>query len=258
MKQRRFQLIASSIVLFAVVAACSLSPAASATAGSATGQPAGASGSGACTNAYFPDTSGTTWAYSSTGGSLGAYTYTRTITDAIATGFSTSEQYSTGTNATIKWNCQDGNLAALDDGSSSLSLSSSKFKFTSTSVTADGYDIPNNFETGTSWSEKVTASGVVQYGTKSLDAQIVSDVACSAAGTDSITVTAGKFDTVKATCTDSITVSEITLGTPVPATAPITVNITNWYAKGVGLVQSVRVNSLGGGQTIVLTQYKVQ
>jgi hypothetical protein len=36
------------------------------------------------------------------------------------------------------------------------------------------------------------------------------------------------------------------------------VSITNWYAKGVGLLKSVRVSSVGGTATIVLTQYKIQ
>jgi len=30
---------------------------------------------------------------------------------------------------------------------------------TSNSITADGYNIPNTFDTGTTWSEKVTVDG---------------------------------------------------------------------------------------------------
>jgi hypothetical protein len=228
MNSRRFQIIVSCLVLFAVIAACSLSPAGSttgSTAGTAgaTSQPVSAASSGGCGNAYFPVSVGTNWAYSSTGSTLGAYTYTWTVTDLGNGGFSTSDQYSTGVNAAIKWNCQNGNLAALDAGSTSLSVTntSSTFKMTSTSITADGYN-------------------------------------CSAAGTESVTVPAGTFDAVKATCNQTLQVSFLMQGTPTPAGAPDTVSITDWYAKGVGLVKSVRASSLSSTETIVLTQYKIQ
>jgi hypothetical protein len=72
-------------------------------------------------------------------------------------------------------------------------------------------------------------------------------------------VAAGKFDTVKASCTETIGVSELVKATPVPAGAPSNLDITNWYAKGVGLVKSVRVNNTTGNTTTVeLTQYKIQ
>jgi hypothetical protein len=265
MNPRRFQIIVSCLVLFVVVAACSLSPASSTTA-TATSQPAAtnppvsASTGAGCSNAYFPVSVGTNWAYASSGSTLGAYTYTWTVADVSNAGFTTNNQYSTGVSASIKWNCQNGNLAALDAGSTSLSVtnSSSTFKMTSNSITADGYNIPNTFDNGTTWSEKVTVDGTVQSGTHSVNSQIVSNVSCSATGTDSVTVPAGTFDTVKATCNQTLGVSFLQQGTPVPAGAPDTVSITDWYAKGVGLVKSVRASSLSGTETIVLTQYKVQ
>lgn len=265
MYARRFQLIVSCLILFAVVAACSLSPT-STTAGSsaapagATSQPVSGSSSGGCSNAYFPVSDGTNWAYSSTGSTLGAYTYTWTVADIGNAGFTTNDQYSTGVNAAIKWNCQNGNLAALDAGSTSLSVTntSSTFKMTSTSITADGYNIPNSFDNGTTWSEKVTVDGAVNSGTKSVNSQIVSDVNCSAAGSKSVTVPAGTFDAAKATCSQTLQVSFLMQGTPQPVGAPDTVSITDWYAKGVGLVKSVRASSLSGTETIVLTQYKIQ
>ncbi len=268
MKSNRFHLIISGILLFVVVAACSLSPASSTTgntvvppvsAATATSQPVSASGSGGCANTYFPVSTGTNWSYSSTGGALGAYTYTMTVADVSNNGFTTSEQSSlgTGTASIVKWKCKDGKLAALDAGSNSLSMSGSKFSMTSNSVTADGFNIPNTFDIGTTWSEKVTIRGTVQAGTRTMDSQIVSKVDCSAVGVDTITVPAGTFNTVKATCSQTVAVSALVQGTPMPAGAPVAVSITNWYAKGVGLVQSVR-STAGGAETITLTQYKVQ
>ena len=285
MSLRRLSLTISSILLIVVLFACAPSPT-SAPSGSTSSpatltentvvatqpvstttvaentavpptQPVNTAASGGCTNAYFPVTSGNNWSYSSSGNVLGAYTYTWTVTDVSDTGFTTSNQYSSGVNATIKWNCQNGNLAELDAGSNSLSMSTSKVKMTTDSVTGEGYNIPADFSTGATWSESVTANETVISGTKTINSQIVILTNCSAAGADSITTTAGTFNTVKATCNQTVTVSALLQGTPMPAT-PVMVSVTDWYAKGVGLVKSVRTSAASGTETIVLTQYKIQ
>ncbi len=265
MNLRHNHLIVSSILFIVILASCGQSPASVPSEGTgstaaATSQPVSASSSGGCTNAYFPVSSGTSWSYSSSGSPLGAYTYTWTITDSSNAGFTTSDQYSTGVNALIKWNCQNGNLAALDAGSNSLNMTTSKVTMNSNSITAEGYNVPANFDSGNTWSEKVTVNGTVTGSSaQTVTTQIVSQVNCSAVGPDTITVPAGKFDTVKATCSDTVAVSALLQGTAMPAGAPVTENITNWYAKGVGLVQSVRTGgTTTGTETIVLTQYKVQ
>ena len=268
MNSHRSHLIVASLLLILVVAACSFSstsnPAASTVAPAvATNPPASVAtatnppANGGCTNPFFPTSSGSAWTYSSQGGALGAYTFTRTVADVSDSGFTLNDQTSlaNGTSTSVKWNCQNGNLAALDAGSGSLNVSSSKYKITSTSITADGYNVPNTFAAGTTWSEKVTVMGTVQSGTHTLDSQIVSSLNCAVAGSESIKVPAGTFDTVKASCTDTVGVSELMQTTPIPAGAPITVDVTNWYAKGVGLVKSVRVNNTAGETTTIeLTQ----
>jgi hypothetical protein len=175
-------------------------------------------------------------------------------------GFTTSNQSSLGTGGTseIKWTCKDGKLAAFDAGSNSLSMATSKMKVTSTSINVDGYNVPNSFAVGTTWSEKVTINDTVQSGAKSVDSRIDSTVDCSAGGAESVTVPAGTFDAVKVTCTNTVAISELMQATAIPAGAPSTVDITDWYAKGVGLVKSVRISAAGGTDTSVLTQYKIQ
>ena len=221
-------------------------------------QAANAAVSGGCANTYFPVPSGANWAYSSTGGALGAFTYTWTVAAVSDTGFTTDIQSSLGANSTVKWNCQDGNLAALDGGSGSLSITTSKVTVTSDSITADGYNIPASFDTGNTWSEKVTTDSTVKSGTKTEQSQLVSQLDCTAAGTDTVTVPSGTFETVKVTCNETIAVSALVQGTAIPAGNPVAETITDWYAKGVGLVKSVKtVTSTGSSETIVLTQYKV-
>jgi hypothetical protein len=213
---------------------------------------------GDCTNPDYPVANGATWSYASSGGNKGSYTYTRTIQTISDKGFTTADAYSTGVNWVAKWTCQNGNLAALDAGPESAAMSTSKVKLTSSSVTANGYNIPATFNQGSTWSEEVTVDGTVEEisSGKTVTSQIIADLNCAATGADSITVPAGKFDTVTAKCTKKVVVSALVQGkTTVLGSNQET--ITFWYAQGVGLVKSVAT----GGQnneTIVLTRYQIQ
>ena len=258
---RYLRLILRGILFIVILAACSQSPI-SVPSGSTdsttapTSQPVSAA-SGGCTNAYYPVSSGATWSYSSSGNSLGSYTYTQTVSAISDNEFTTDYQFSTGVKTAFKWNCQDGNLAALDAGNNSFNMTTSSVTMTSDSITADGYNIPASFDIGNTWSEKVTVIGTVTSNStaKTVTSQIVTQISCSVAGTDKITVPAGTYDTVKATCNKSVGVSAIVQGTPMPEGVPATASITYWYAKGVGVVQSVSTSSNNGTETIVLTQY---
>lgn len=263
MNSRHHLFFFSILLLIALLVSCTTSPASLASGSIATqavetAQPGNPSSNGGCSNAYFPTSLGTSWSYSSSGNPLGAYTFTWTVAGLNEQGLTTNDQYSTGVHAIIKWTCNNGNLAALNGGSNSLSLTTSKVSMKSNSITAEGYNIPANFDAGNSWSEKVIVDGtVINNAAKTVTTQIVTQLNCSVAGTDSITVPAGKFDTVKASCTETVSVSALMQGTAVPAGAPVTIHVTNWYAKGVGLVQSVRKGGTTGAETISLTHYEV-
>jgi hypothetical protein len=257
-------MILSSLLLFALLAACAQSSTGTHSGNTsnpsvATSHPGGASTGGGCNNAFFPTSVGTTWSYSSSGSSLGAYAYTWTVTDLSNQGFTTSDQYSTGVNATVKWTCQNGNLAALNGGSNSLSLKSSNVTMKSNSVNAVGFNIPADFSAGNSWSEKVTVDGTATSSdAKTIDTEMVTQLNCQVAGFDTTSVPAGKFDTVRTICTQTVSLSAIMQGTAVPAGTPAALSITNWYAKGIGLVQSIRSGASLGMETIVLTQYSLK
>jgi hypothetical protein len=268
MNQRRIHLAACGIMLFFVIAACSLSSKSTPSATSASTPamsvptsaptaPKGLSTSGGCANAYYPVLSGATWTYSSTGGGTGDYTYSRKVILVSDKGFSTSYLFSTGVNSTIAWTCQDGNLAALDTGVDSFSMTTLKIKMTSNSVTADGYFIPASFSSGNPWAEKLTIDGtVVETGTtKSMDSQIITQFTCSDGGADKITVPAGKFDAEKATCTKNTVLSYTMNGKSMQLGANQE-NITYWYAKGVGFIQSVATGG-SNNETVVLVKYKI-
>jgi hypothetical protein len=268
MKLRLNHLVVCIVLFVFILAACGKSPVSTptvvATSASVTTNPTNSPSpteppaSGGCSNTYFPVPSGASWSYSSSGGNLGDYTYTLSVSKTSETGFTLSEVFSTGVNYDIDWNCTDGNLAVLDAGAGSLTMSTSKVTMTSNSVKADGFNIPATFDTGKTWSENVTVEGsVVQKSTsKSVSSQISSQLNCSAVGTDSVTVPAGTFDTVKATCTKKVTVSYDISGklTQIGANQE---NITYWFAKDVGFVKSVATGG-SNNETIVLTQYKIK
>jgi hypothetical protein len=282
MNTKRFYLTASSILLIFILVACGPAATAAPTAVPATSIPAtsvpataipatsvptpaaaaptaalGASASGDCANAYYPVPSGTSRSFSSTGGSNGPYTYTQTVTTVSNTGFSTDYKASTGVAYTFKWTCQGGNLAALDAGPGSFAMSTSKVTMASDSVAAVGYNIPASFDSGATWSEDITVDGTVtQTATgKTEKSQIISQTSCTAAGTDSVTVPAGKFDTAKATCTKKVVLSFIVQGKSQPINSN-TENNTYWYAKGVGFVKSIATGG-SNNETVVLTEYKI-
>jgi hypothetical protein len=220
-------------------------------------QSGAASLSAGCANAYYPIASGVSWFYSSSGSVAGGYSYIHTITTLRNTGFTASDQFSSGITRTIQWYCKDGNLTSLDTGSYAASIATSIMKMSVDSTSADGYNIPAAFEAGKTWTDSVEINGTLEMkGTKVGTSQTVSLLSCSAVGSDSVSVPAGNFDSVKVTCTTNSVINMTLEGA---AGQPVTdsESYIYWYAKGVGLVKSVDTG-VGGSETIVLTQYKLK
>ncbi len=214
----------------------------------------GASSSGGCTNAYFPLSSGATWSYASTGSIIGNYSYTETLSGLSDTGFTTVDAFSAVTR-TVQWSCASGNLTTLATGSSN-SVSGSSVKLTVDSANATGYIIPNAFTDGKTWSEDLTINGTLDDGNKTKGTMVSeSTTDCTAVGAESVKVPAGTFDTVKITCHGN-QVSTVTINGA--SGGPITTiqDSTQWYAKGVGLVQTMNSGD-AGNETIQLIQYSI-
>jgi hypothetical protein len=211
--------------------------------------------SGSCTNAYFPISSGATWSYASTGSLAGDYTYIRTLSGLNDTGFTTIDVLGTVTR-TVTWSCDRGNLTSLATASSNALVSSSSMKMTVDSVNATGYVIPNAFTDGKTWSEGLMVNATaVQEGKD--PSTVVSQVTttCTTAGAESVKVPAGTFDTVKITCHSNQVATVTTKGI---SGGPITTiqDSTQWYAQGVGMVQTVNTGD-AGSETIQLTSYSI-
>jgi len=102
------------------------------------------------------------------------------------------------------------------------------------SVNATGYVIPKAFTDGKTWSEDLMGNGTYVEGTE-VKGTVVSEAKmdCTTAGTESVKVAAGTFDTVKITChSNQVATVTLTVG---GSTGPITTiqDSTQWYAQGV-------------------------
>ena len=225
------------------------------TPSAAPAQTASASSSGGCTNAYFPLSSGATWSYTSTGSLVGNYTYTRTLSGLSDTGFTTIDVLG-GVTRTVTWSCDSGNLTSLATGTSNALVSSSSMKMTIDSVNATGYVIPNAFTDGKTWSEDLLVNGTAVQGTDKKET-VVSEAKtdCTSAGAESVKVPAGTFDTVKITC-HSNQVATVTINGTTGGTLSTIQDSIQWYAQGVGMVQTVNSGD-AGNETIQLTSYTI-
>ncbi len=213
-----------------------------------------ASSKGDCANAYFPLSAGATWSYASTGSIAGDYAYTRVLSDLGDTGFTTVDSLG-GVTRTVNWTCDSGNLTSLATASSNALVSSSSMKMTIDSVNATGYVIPNAFTDGKTWSEHlmVNATAVQGKDTSTVVSEVTTD--CTTAGSESVKGPAGIFDTVKITCHSNQVATVTIKGT---TGGPITTiqDSTQWYAQGVGMVQTVNSGD-AGSETIQLTSYSI-
>ncbi len=259
MNTRKYLFGISNLLLTVILAACGgLTSASPSPLPGSTGAPVStgvAVGRGACSNAYYPIGSGDTWTYSSVGDTaVGPYTYTRTVSDLGSAGFTTDDKISNGIDWVVKWTCQAGNLTAFDTGMGTATMTTSKVKVNTSSATATGFNIPASFDKGKTWSETVTLNTAASNGSKTVNKQIVSQLDCSGGDPALVVVPAGKFSTVTANCSKTVSVSATIQG-KTQVLASNHENIVYSYAKGVGYVKSV---ASGGNdnETVVLTNFK--
>jgi hypothetical protein len=212
--------------------------------------------SGDCVNAYFPIFLGTFWIYSSTGSSLGDYTFYRTVEDVTTKDFIAEDDLSTGDVRFTSWSCDNGLLGLVLSEPTGIMVSSNPTTLVVNSGNATGYVLPTDFTQGNTYGMEVTANGsLLQKQVNLGDATSKTKIDCTNGGSESVTVAAGTFDTFKVTC--HIT-STTTLTTNGKTAQPIVMNedVTQWYALAVGMVKSVSSGDLGN-ETVQLNVYYI-
>ncbi len=174
-----------------------------------------------CSNDYFPTDEGSTWRYSSEADGGGAQERTSTIVSTTDDGFSVELALASGATFVIEWSCSNGDLTQLTP---TASLSISGGSATVTTANHSGVTLPADLDATPSWQESGEWS--VGSGSTTFEGTYASDN--TAVGTEVVSVPFGTFEAMRV----EATVEGALSGEPTP-----TCQITQWWAKDVGLVK---------------------
>ncbi|HJS20859.1 MAG TPA: hypothetical protein VJ785_19080 [Anaerolineales bacterium] len=217
-----------------------------------------AAGTGLCANAYYPVREGATWTYQSSGGPVGGYGFTDTITSVREDGFTLTSQFDKLTR-TQEWACRPEGLAALQlGGTSAATLNSDEMQVSLDVSNVSGITFAASIMPGDQWSHALEFTGSLTVAGQEIDATGNAQSNFSAVGVESITVPAGTFDTLKIRVDTIINISGIFNGVSFPVT--VTSPYDYWFVQGVGWVKASGTGSVGGEsftETIELQSYNI-
>lgn len=264
MKTRPLSIAIAVSALFFAMLACNLGTSApegdgskptdgSATEASNTSPPETSTGAGACNNPYMPIIVGATWNYNLTGPIPD--TYVHSILSSDGSGFTEQDVFGTGVTRQGKWNCENGNLIALNPsggGSASVTTEGVSVDFQTTAI--DGVTLPASINPGDSWSQSLTLEGTQTINGETFPASNQVTQNCTAIGNESVTVPAGTFDAMRMDCQVTMNITLNMVGSPLSNTISLT--NSSWYAINVGMVKTVSTGS-GLDSTVELTSYSI-
>lgn len=235
MKTNKISLLIAAGLLGISMLACNLAKGSTSSGGvPATVPPAESSiSSGACENPYYPVKAGVTWNYKLTGNISDSIT--RSILTTDAAGFTDQDIFGNGITRQSQWQCDNGNLIALNAGegvTSSVSSSNVSADFHTTELS--GVTLPSTINAGDAWTQSMTIEGTESINGTQIAAKNQTTNSCTAVGIESVTVTAGTFNAMRVDCSTTIS---ITVGASETPTSIVT-NNSNWYAENVGLVKT--------------------
>lgn len=216
--------------------------------------PSGSVPSGPCANPLLPVVAGAAWNYQTSG--FAESTFVRSIVSVSGSGFEDQDVFDSGAIRIGRWNCEAGNLIALDPAggaSAAVGTAASMAEFETTALS--GVTLPASVEAGMTWTQNVSIAGTMDFGGLPSSATNDAALACTAAGMESVSVPAGDFEARKITCQVTMLITVTTAGMTVPV--PEMVFVTDsWYAPGVGWVKSVYTGE-DLDSVIVLTSYSI-
>lgn len=196
----------------------------------------------ACDNPYSPVIVGATWTYNLKGPVPDTYVHSIISTDGNT--FVEQDVFGTGVTRQGQWNCENGNLIALnptDGGSSNVSTENGvSVDFQTTEL--NGITLPATINAGDTWSQEILLEGTQTIEGTTFPASNRTISSCTAIGVESVTVPAGTFDAMKVECLNKINVSlEMQAGNPSQFSIELVAN--NWYVAGIGMVKTTNTGS---------------
>jgi hypothetical protein len=208
--------------------------------------------SDACANPLLPIRMGATWTYKLSGEV--SDTFTRSIVSVDSSSFTDQDVFGSGVTRQGKWNCEQGNLIALnptEGGSASVTATNVTVDFQTTELS--GVTVPSAVQTGDTWTQTITLEGTQNINGTDIPSKNQFSNTCTAIGHESVTVEAGTFDTMRFDCQTSINITITMSGQDIQNAIEFT--SLNWHAEGVGLVKTVTTE--GVDSTIELVSYNI-
>jgi hypothetical protein len=213
-----------------------------------------------CANEYIPVKNNTIYNYSSTGSPSGSYSFTRTITNVRADGFTVDTKFK-NQDLPQEWSCKPEGLVPTQLGATDATSILAFEKFTNlTAANITGFVMPPAVTPGAEWNYALDIQGTekVQEGNP---ATMTGRVAINyvAGNKESVTVPAGTFDAIAIEVSTVIDFNVVSGSNTVKLSLDSTYTV--WYAPGVGWVKSNGYGKLSGQdyvETIVLESYTSQ
>jgi hypothetical protein len=213
-----------------------------------------------CANQYFPVKNNATYTYSSTGSPSGPYTFTSTVSNVRADGFTLTTRFKE-LELPQEWACKPEGLVAMQLGANDATSILAFEKFTDLSASnISGVILPVAITPGQEWAYALDIQGTEKPKNGAIPSTMTGRVASTyiVGKTESITVPAGTFDAIAIEVSTVIDFNVTNTGNTVSLTVDST--YTLWYAPGVGWVKSSGYGKLGGQEyfeTIVLDSYNI-
>jgi hypothetical protein len=208
---------------------------------------------GLCDNALYPVKQNATWVYFNTGGPEGDFTYTDTITEVRADGFTLTTTFD-GLTRTQQWACETGGLKGLEYGSgASANISTQNLNTSFNTIEVTGVILPKEIIPAMQWLYSLILEGsfTTPDGLQANSSGTYT-VTMQEMGNETITVLAGTFNAVKIQATTTMNIVGEIQGIQVP----ITINgiTTTWYTPNIGQVKSISNSDYGGVPFTITTE----
>lgn len=207
----------------------------------------------ACENPYSPVIEGASWNYNLTGPIPD--TFTHTILSVESDGFTEQDQFGTGVTRQGKWQCENGNLIALNSAGNSANVTAEGVSVDFETTEVSGVTLPATINPGDTWSQSLTLEGTQTISGTSFPASNHFTSNCTGIGVESVAVAAGTFDAMRVECQTEMNIS-IALDPNNPISTPLSLTNVYWYAENIGMVKNTTA-SPGLNSTIELLSYNI-
>jgi hypothetical protein len=212
----------------------------------------GAQVTGACANSFYPVVQGASHVYSGNSPEVGAFTFTQTVSEVRADGFTLTSQYDDLT-LTQQWSCGPDGIALLDyAGGGAAAISTAGLQGTFTTTEMSGVTLPASMSPGSTWNQAFSLEALLDMGEAGEASGTGSaTIDYQAIGTESVTVPAGTFDAMRVESTLSTNIEATFAGLTVPVM--LTTQTVSWFVDGVGWIKAEETATFEGAESMVTT-----